>query len=58
MLIRCLDSDDLLFDTVSAHNITPPEGIDVLNVKPGDRCQAAYENRHYSVKVVATGKSL
>lgn len=44
-----------MFDTVPARNITPPEGVDVLNLKPGDGCQASHENRHYSVKVLATG---
>ena len=45
-----------MLDTVPACDITPPEGTDVLDLKPGDCCQASYESRYYSVKVVATGK--
>ena len=45
-----------MYDTVSARDITPPEGVDVLDLKSGDGCQASFENRHYSVKVVGTGK--
>lgn len=56
LLIQWIDSEDAMFDTVSARVITPPEGVDVLDLKCGDFCQASYEHRHYKVKVMAAGK--
>ena len=47
-----------MYDTVPARDVTPDEGIDVLDLKPGDRCQASYEHRHYRVKIVAAGKGI
>ena len=44
-----------MFDTIPARNVTPPEGVDILDVKPADHCQASHENRYYRVKVLATG---
>lgn len=45
-----------MYDTVPAKDVTPPEGIDVLDLKPGDHCQASYEHRYYRVTIIATGK--
>lgn len=56
VLIQWLDSEDVLFDTIQARYITPPENVDVLDLKPGDHCRALYESRHYSVNVLAVGK--
>ena len=58
LLIQWIDSEDAMFDTVPARVITPPEGVDVLDLKCGDFCQASYEHRHYKVKVMAAGKDL
>ena len=55
LLIQWIDA---MFDTVPARVITPPEGVDVLDLKCGNFCQASYEHRHYKVKVVAAGKDL
>ena len=55
-LIQRLDSEPTMYDTVSARDITHPEGVHVLDLKPGDGCQASYEHRHYRVKVIAAGK--
>ena len=58
LLIEWMDGEDAMFDTVPARVVTPPEGVDVLDLKCGDFCQACYERRHYRVKVVAAGKDL
>ena len=55
LLVQWLDSDDVMYDTVAARDVTPPERIDVLDLQPGDRCQALYQSRYYSVQVVAIG---
>lgn len=58
-LIKWLDSSEPdLYDTVPARDVTPPEGIDVLDLKPGDYCQACYDHRHYRVKIMASGKDI
>ena len=53
LLVQWLDSDDV--NTVAARDVTPPKRIDVLDLQPGDRCQALYQSRYYSVQVVAIG---
>ena len=53
LLVQWLDSDDV--NTVAARDVTPPERIDVLDLQSGDRCQALYQSRYYSVQVVAIG---
>ena len=45
-----------MYDTVPAKDVTPPEGIDVLDLKPGDHWQVSYEHRYYRVTIIAPGK--
>ena len=49
------DEENDLFDAIPAKDISAPEGVDVLNLLPGDECQASFGNTLYHAKVVATG---
>ena len=57
-LIQWLDCDPAMYDAIPARDVTPLEGIDILDLIPGDRCQASYEHRHYRVKIMAAGKGI
>ena len=39
-----------MYDAVPARNVTPFEGINVLDLKPGDCCQASYEHQHFGTQ--------
>ena len=58
LLVEWLNSEDAMVDTLPARDVIPPEGLDILDVKTGDRCQASYKSRYYSVKVAAVGMSI
>ena len=54
-LIKWLDSDDTLYDTIPFRDITAPEGLDVLSLLPGETCQASFAGQLYDAEVVAVG---
>ena len=54
-LIKWLDTDDTLYDTIPFRDITAPEGLDVLSLLPGETCQASFANQLYDAEVVAVG---
>ena len=56
-LVQWLDGEDSLYDTIPARGLTPPKGVDILNVLPGDLCKASFANKLYDVKILAVGKA-
>lgn len=56
-LVQWLDGEDSLYDTIPARGLTPPKGVDILNVLPGDLCKASFANKLYDVKNLAVGKA-
>ena len=52
------DCDEILYYTVLAHDITPPEEVDLLSLLPGEKCRASFANVLYSAEVVAVGMSV
>ena len=49
------DEEDDLHDVVAVRNIKVPEDTDILDLIPGDQCQACFDNKFYTVEVVANG---
>ena len=49
------DEDEPLYDVVPARDIRVPEGSEVVNLAPGDKCGATFDNNLYNAEVVATG---
>ena len=46
-----------MYDVVPARDVTSPNGIDVLCLRPGDDCCVSFASRQYDAKVIACGKT-
>ena len=54
-LIKWLDQEEDLYDVLPARDVKPHDDTDVLDLMPGERCQAFFLNKLYGGKVVANG---
>ena len=55
-LIKWLDDqEEDLYDVLPARDVKPHNDTDVLDLMPGEQCQAFFLNKLYGGKVVANG---
>ena len=48
--------DDKMYDCIFARNLVPPDGVDVLDLKPGNVRKAPYNRKCYLVEIIAKGE--
>ena len=55
--VQWVDENEM-YDVVPSKHIIPPEGEDVAELVPGQRCQAVLGTVSYDVRLVASGEML
>ena len=52
------DDTEELLDVVNSKAVVPPDDVDILEMKQGDRCRVSYNGQFYKADVVAVGKCI